>query len=255
MGSEPMRWPGSCGRRRRREAKASACGRPVAYLSDLRCLVQEEVPGISLYDEFLREKDATPVARKAARALAALHLDEDVPRPRRKRPSKEDFDRRLMRIGQLFGGLVPIWEGGPGDRRRRGRQARSRNPNRADSWRPPFTAYLPRRRPPRPDRPRRVRRGRSATGHRPHLIRPRRHASRFSLSRARARKASQAFVEEYFAHVPESWRDGFPTRYARAVLKRAAKISRTQSQIPGWSDKVEALIKEAKSSLAGQDLR
>ena len=75
------------------------------------------------------------------------------------------------------------------------------------------------------------------------------------LSRARAQKASQAFVEEYFAHVPESWRDGFPTRYARAVLKRAAKISRRQSQMPGWSDKVEALIKEAKSSLAGQDLR
>jgi hypothetical protein len=73
--------------------------------------------------------------------------------------------------------------------------------------------------------------------------------------RARARKASEAFVEEYFAHVPESWRDGFPTRYARAVLKRAARISRSQSQIPGWPDKVEALIKEARSSLAEQDLR
>jgi aminoglycoside phosphotransferase (APT) family kinase protein len=75
------------------------------------------------------------------------------------------------------------------------------------------------------------------------------------LPRAHARKASQAFVEEYFAHVPEFWRDGFPTRYARAVLKRAAKIARRQSQMPGWPDKVEALIKEAKSSLAGQNLR
>jgi hypothetical protein len=72
---------------------------------------------------------------------------------------------------------------------------------------------------------------------------------------ALARKASQAFVEEYFAHVPDSWRDGFPTRYARAVLKRAAKISRRQSQMPDWPDKVEALIKEAKGSLTGQDLR
>jgi hypothetical protein len=75
------------------------------------------------------------------------------------------------------------------------------------------------------------------------------------LPRARAREASQAFVEEYFAHVPESWRDGFPTRYARAVLKRAAKIARRQSQMPGWPDKVEALIKEAKSSLARKDPR
>ena len=162
-------------------------GRPVAYLSDLRCLVQEEVPGSSLYDVFLREKDATPVARKAARALAALHLDEDVPRPRRPRPSKEDFDRRLMRIGAALRRACPIWS-----RRSRRSSApwppgRSRNPNRADPWRPPFTAYLPRRRPPRPDRPRRVRRGRSATGHRPHLIRPRRHASRFSsVPRSRA---------------------------------------------------------------------
>jgi hypothetical protein len=71
---------------------------------------------------------------------------------------------------------------------------------------------------------------------------------------ALAREASQAFVEEYFAHVPEFWRDGFPTRYARAVLKRAAKISRRQSQMPGRPDKVEALIKQAKSSLAGQNL-
>jgi hypothetical protein len=69
------------------------------------------------------------------------------------------------------------------------------------------------------------------------------------LPRARAREASQAFVEEYFAHVPESWRDRFPTSYARAVLKRAATISRRQSQMPGWRDKVEALIKEAKSFL------
>jgi hypothetical protein len=39
-------------------------GRPVAYLSDLRSLVQDEVSGTSLYDVLLREKDATPVVRR-----------------------------------------------------------------------------------------------------------------------------------------------------------------------------------------------
>ncbi|MDQ2672952.1 MAG: hypothetical protein M3Y38_09080, partial [Actinomycetota bacterium] len=44
--------------------EAFGVGRPVAYLSDLRCLVQEEVPGSSLYDVLLQEKEATPVARR-----------------------------------------------------------------------------------------------------------------------------------------------------------------------------------------------
>jgi tRNA A-37 threonylcarbamoyl transferase component Bud32 len=231
-------------------------GRPVAYLSDLRSLVQEEVPGSSLYDVLLREKEATPVARRAARALATLHLDEDVPRPRRPRPSNEDFDRRLKRIGATLRRACPHLE-----------------PEVQEI----VGAVIARFKAEAPTAPthgdlhlRHI----LLDGGRPALI----DLDAFAeadplldialilsdlaampldspLPRARARKASQAFVEEYFAHVPESWRDGFPTRYARAVLKRAANISRRQSQMPGWPDKVEALIKEAKSSLAGQDLR
>jgi tRNA A-37 threonylcarbamoyl transferase component Bud32 len=228
-------------------------GRPVAYLSDLRSLVQEEVPGSSLYDVLLQEKEATPVARRVARALATLHLDEDLPRPRRPRPSKEDFDRRLKRIGATLRRACPHLE--PEVQEIVGAVvARSE----AEAPTAPTHGDLHLRHI-------------LLHGGRPALI----DLDAFAeadplldialilsdlaamsldspLPRARARKASQAFVEEYFAHVPESWRDGFPTRYARAVLKRAAKISR--SQIPGWPDKVEALIKEAKSSLAGEDL-
>jgi hypothetical protein len=225
-------------------------GRPVAYLSDLRSLVQEEVPGSSLYDVLLREKEATPVAHRAARALAALHLDEDVPRPRRPRPSKEDFDRRLKGIGttlrreiqEIVGAVIAGFEAKApvapthGDLHLRhillhgGRPALIDLDAFAEGDPLLDTALILSDLAAMPlDSP---------------------------LPRARARKASQAFVEEYFAHVPESWRDGFPTRYARAVLKRAANISRRQSsQMPGWPDKVEALIKEAKSSLAGHDLR
>jgi hypothetical protein len=231
-------------------------GRPVAYLSELRSLVQEEVPGSSLYDILLQEKEATPVARRAARALAALHLDEDAPRLKRPRPSKEDFDRRLKRIGMTLGRACPHLElevqeivGAVSAR------------SEAEAPTAPIHGDLHLRHI-------------LLHGGRPALI----DFDRFAegdplldialilsdlatmpldspLPRARARKASQAFVEEYFAHVPESWCDGFPTRYARALLKRAATISRRQSKMPGWRDKVEALIKEAKSSLAGQNLR
>jgi Phosphotransferase enzyme family len=231
-------------------------GRPVAYLSDLRTLIQEEVPGSSLYDVILREKEATPFARKAARALAALHLDEDVPRPRRPHPSKEDFDRRLKRIGATLLRACPHLE--PEVQEIVGAVvARSE----AEAPTAPTHGDLHLRHI-------------MLHGGRPALI----DLDAFAeadplldialilsdlaampldspLSRARAQEASQAFVEEYFAHVPESWRDGFPTRYARAVLKRAANICRRQGKMPGWPDKVDALIKEAKSSLAGQDPR
>jgi Phosphotransferase enzyme family len=231
-------------------------GRPVAYLSDLRCLVQEEVPGSSLYDVLLQEKEATPAARRAARALAALHLDENVPRPRRPRPSKEVFDRRLKRIGATL--------------RRTCHYLEPEVQEIVDT----VIARSGAETPTGPTHGDLHLRHIFLHGGRPALI----DLDAFAeadplldvalilsdlaalpldspLPRARARKVSQAFVEEYFAHVPESWRDGFPTRYARAVLKRAAKISRIQNQIPGWPDKVEALIQEAKSSLAGQDLR
>jgi Phosphotransferase enzyme family len=227
-------------------------GRPVAYLSDLRCLVQEEVAGSSLYDVLLQEEEATPVARRAARALAALHLDEDIPTPLRPRLSKEDFDRRLMSIGAALQRACPHLE--PEVQEIVGAViARSE----AEAPTAPTHGDLQLRHI-------------LLHGGRPALI----DLDAFAeadplldialilsdlaampfdspLLRARAGKASQAFVEEYFAHVPESWRDGFPSRYARAVLKRAANIARRQNQMPGWRDKVEALIKEANSSLAG----
>jgi Phosphotransferase enzyme family len=231
-------------------------GRPVAYLSDLRSLVQEEVPGSSLYDVLLREKEATPVVRRAARALAALHLDEDVPRPRRPRPSKEDFDRRLMRIGATLRRACPYLEPEVqeivGAVVARSEAETPTAPTHGDLHLRHI--FLPGGRPALIDL--------DAFAEADPLLDIALILSDLAampldspLPRARARKASQAFVEEYFAHVPQFWRDGFPTRYARAVLKRAAKISRRQNQMPGWQDKVEALIKEAKSSLAGQDLR
>ena len=49
-------------------------GRPIAYLSDLRTLLQEEVPGTSLQAILHRQEEAIPAVRRVARALAMLHL-------------------------------------------------------------------------------------------------------------------------------------------------------------------------------------
>ena len=66
----------------------------------------------------------------------------------------------------------------------------------------------------------------------------------------RAWRAAQAFAEEYFAHVPEVWRDRLPFHYAGAVLQLALLLSR--DLVPGWPDKIEALLEEAKNSLEGR---
>jgi Ser/Thr protein kinase RdoA (MazF antagonist) len=66
----------------------------------------------------------------------------------------------------------------------------------------------------------------------------------------RAREAARVFVEEYFAYVPEDWRARLPLLYAGALLKTAAGIFVTQQA--DWSDKIEVLVEEAKTSLAGR---
>jgi hypothetical protein len=73
---------------------------------------------------------------------------------------------------------------------------------------------------------------------------------RYALPRDRARAAAQAFVDEYFAHVPKSWRLRLPLHYAGALLKMTPGFFRNPK--PGSSEKVEALIAEAKDSLAGR---
>jgi len=71
-----------------------------------------------------------------------------------------------------------------------------------------------------------------------------------SLSRDRGRTAAKAFAEEYFAYAPETWRTRLPHHYAGAALKIGVGLFRYQ--VPEWSDKIEALLEEAKDSLAGR---
>jgi hypothetical protein len=48
---------------------------PIPYLSELKVLLQEETLGTSLQEIVVQEEDASPAVRKAAEALATLHLE------------------------------------------------------------------------------------------------------------------------------------------------------------------------------------
>ena len=58
-----------------------------------------------------------------------------------------------------------------------------------------------------------------------------------------------AFADEYFAHVPSSWRDRLPLHYAGALMKVAPGYFRRQKS--GWREKIAVFLQEAKANLTG----
>jgi hypothetical protein len=226
-------------------------GRPIAYLSDLQTILQEEVPGTSLRDVLLQEDEAIPAARKAARALVSLNLD-NMAAPRRY--SWHSFQKdpvRVESLGKLLQWLCPH----PG--------------SKVDKIIGAIVAGLEEV-PPAPSH---------GDLHPDHIIFDGDRVALIDLDQFgegdpvldvaavlaflvnapftwlplpydRACKAARAFAEEYFAHVPEAWRTRLPLLYALAVLELAANLFRYQE--PGWPDKIEALVKEAEDSLAGR---
>jgi ATP-binding cassette subfamily B protein/subfamily B ATP-binding cassette protein MsbA len=69
-----------------------------------------------------------------------------------------------------------------------------------------------------------------------------------SMTSQQARAASTAFVEEYFAHVPNPWRERFPLHCAGALIEVAAGIFKRQE--PRWREKVEAAIEAAEQAMS-----
>jgi hypothetical protein len=222
-------------------------GKPVAYLSDLRTLVQEETPGTSLEDILLQEGEATPAVRKAARALATLHLTHaGTPRHRRLRNEIAAVERR-------------------------GRSLQQACPHLSTQIEEIVRAVVDglEEVPPAPIHGNLKLDHILLDGERVGLIDLDSFAGadpildtanvlahftsmplRSPLSQERARAAAQAFVEEYFALVPEAWRRRLSLRYAYAVLKRSAGLSK---QEPGRDpSKIDALIEEARASLTGR---
>jgi hypothetical protein len=62
--------------------------------------------------------------------------------------------------------------------------------------------------------------------------------------------AAQAFAEEYFSHVPRSWRRRLRIHYAGAVLKFSVGYFARQEL--DWPGTIATLLEEAKASLAGR---
>ncbi len=228
--------------------EAFTVGRPIAYLSGLRTVVQEEVSGISLDDVLRQEEEPTWAVRKVARALANLHLSDVIP-PRRRRLRNEVAllevarkDLLLARpqlepeIKEIFGTVVAgLHEVPPA-------------PTHGELK----TEHL------------------LLEGDRVALIDldtfvgddPLWDVARLSYVLARAASPDlllrsdnaqalvHAFVEEYFAHVPGAWRERLPLHYAGTTFKKAADLVRRKA--PSWPERVESLLVEAQQSLDGR---
>ena len=223
-------------------------GKTIAYLGGLRVLVQEEAPGDPLGEVLFRGDEAVPAVHKVARALAALHLGRVVA-PLRRYPLQKEV-ALLQRRGELLRLACP-----------------QRGPEIEETVGAVIAGLE--EVPPAPTHcdlklDHVLLDGDDLTlldfdvfaGADPILdvasISARIVSMPLSspLSHERAQTLARAFAEEYFAHAPEAWRTRLPFHYAGAVLRVASGIFSVQ--MPGWPDKVEILLGEAKDSLEGR---
>jgi hypothetical protein len=232
----------------RANGESFTVARPLAYLSGLRTLLQEEAPGTSLEEILLWESNPTAALRRVAQALAAFNQD-DVPATTQRHLLADQVAvleraRRLLGwacphlrlevesiIEGVFAGLqeVPL-----------GPTHRDLKPDhifvdgertifidldslaRADPVLDP--AYL--------------------------LARLAAMPAVFPIPREQPRAAAREFAEEYFAHVPSTWQERLPFHYAGSLLEVAHGFFRRQA--PDWPDTIATLLEEARASLAGR---
>jgi hypothetical protein len=225
---------------------AYAVVRPVAYLSELRCLVLEEAPGTSLQEMLLQGADPGPAMRAVARAVAAFNQD----------------DLRITRHDALADQLDDVT------------RASSLLQWACPEWRVELEAIAAavvqglEEVPPVPihrdlktdhiflsgDRVMFIDLDSAVLGD---PVRDPAHlyahiAARVgldSLPLERARAAAALFAEEYFGHVPMPWRQWFPLHCAGALIEVARGIFKRQES--EWPRKVGAAIEEARRVLAG----
>lgn len=227
------------------ERAATSCehfnvARPVAYLSDLHALVQEEAPGESFRQVLLRDHGqvADTAARQVARALATLHLDH-VPTSQQR--LLKDQVAKLEHVGRLL-----LWAC-PHLHEEVGTIVRSVAASLKEIPLAPTHLDL------KPDHILLAERTALIDLDSLALADPVFDAAYLlaHMSSLRPRfTAAKAFIEEYFNHVPGAWRSRFAHNYASAALKMALGFFRRQE--PRWPEHSATFVAEAKDALAGR---
>jgi hypothetical protein len=222
--------------------------RPLAYLSGLRTLLQEEAPGTPLEEILLGERDTTGAARRVAQALAAFNQGDAPETTRQYLLADQVAD--LERARRLLGWACPhlrvevesIIEGVLA-----GLEEVPLGPTHRDLKADHI--FL--------DEDRTIFIDLDSFAKADPVLDPAHLLARlaampalFSIPRQRARTAAREFAEEYFAHVPGAWQDRLPLHYAGRLLEVAHGFFRRQA--PDWPGSVEGLVEEARDSLAGK---
>src|SRR5437867_1555363 len=220
--------------------------KPVVYLSELRTLVLEEAPGVSLTQLLVSDPDPTDELRRVARAVAAFNQDDLAIESRESLADQLDEVQRASALVQwacpeprtavdaISASVMEGLEAVPGA------------PIHGDLK--PDHIFLSGSRVSLIDL------DTALTGD---PVRDPAHLSAYILGRigldsipiARAETAAATFVEEYWRHVPQPWRRQFPLHLAGALLEVASGIFRRQE--PRWPEMIATVIGAAPHAISG----
>jgi hypothetical protein len=222
--------------------------RPLAYLSELRALILEEAPGMTLEEILLAQSDPTTAVRRVAQALAAFNQGHAPARTREFLLA--DQGAVLERARRLLGWACPqmrlevesIIEGVLA-----GLQEVPLMPTHRDLK--PDHIFL--------DGERTIFIDLDSFAKADPVLDPAYLLARLAAMPAvlpvrpeRTRMVAREFAEEYFAHVPGGWQEKLPFHYAGTLLEVAHGFFRRQA--PDWPEKIATLLEEARASLAGR---